>query len=69
VPILGSIEVVVPPGLAVEVHGSGILGSFESMSRAPGTPDPERPVLRVRGVALLGSVEVRTEVSDVDPRS
>lgn len=67
--ILGSIEVVVPPGLAVEVHGSGILGSFESMSRAPGTPDPERPVLRVRGVALLGSVEVRTEVGDVDPRS
>lgn len=70
--VLGSVELVVPPGLAVEVHGAGILGSFEAMARAPGTPDPERTLLRVRGVAVLGSVEVRTEVrgaSGTKPRT
>lgn len=60
--VLGSIEIVVPPGLAVEMHGSGILGSFESVDRAPATPDPDRPLVRIHGVAVLGSVEVRTEL-------
>ncbi len=60
--IMGSIEIIVPPGLAVEVHGTGALGSFETVERAPTSPDPDRPLLRVRGIALMGSVEVRTEL-------
>ncbi len=61
--LLGSVEIIVPPDLAVEMHGSGILGSFEAVNRAPASPDEERPTLRIHGVAALGSVEVITRLS------
>src|SRR5450755_233773 len=58
--VLGSIEIIVPPNLAVESDGSSILGSFEGIQRVPRDPDPEAPVLRVQGRAVLGSIEVHT---------
>lgn len=53
--VMGGVEVVVPPDLRVETQGSAVLGSFEheaSASEGPG------PLLRIRGFALMGSVEV-----------
>jgi len=44
--VLGSVEIIVPPNLAVESDGSSILGSFEGIQRVPHDPDPESPVLR-----------------------
>ena len=58
--VLGSVEIIVPPNLAVESDGSSILGSFEGIQRVPRDPDPELPVLRVQGRAVLGSIEVHT---------
>ncbi|HEY1536386.1 MAG TPA: LiaF domain-containing protein [Polyangiaceae bacterium] len=58
--VLGSVEIIVPPNLAVESDGSSILGSFEGIQRVPHDPDPESPVLRVQGRAVLGSIEVYT---------
>ena len=58
--VLGSVEIIVPPNLAVESDGSSILGSFEGIQRVPHDPDPESPVLRVQGRAVLGSIEVHT---------
>jgi hypothetical protein len=60
--ILGSVEIIVPPDLAVETSGTGVLGSFEALDRAPAQADPERPLLRVHGVAVAGSVEVMTRL-------
>jgi len=62
--VFGSIEIIVPPNLAVESVGASILGSFEGIQRVPRDPDPELPVLRVQGRAILGSIEIRTEVSE-----
>lgn len=62
--VLGSIEILVPPTLAVESEGTGILGSFEGLQRLPSGSDPDLPVLRVQGRAVLGSVEVITRPSD-----
>jgi hypothetical protein len=62
--VLGSIEILVPPSLAVESEGSGILGSFEGVQRVPRDPDPDLPILRVRGRAVLGSIEVVTRPDD-----
>ncbi len=62
--VLGSVEIIVPPHLAVESDGSGILGSFEGMQRLPHDPDPDLPVLRVQGRAVLGSIEVHTRVPE-----
>jgi hypothetical protein len=55
--VLGGVEVTVPPGVAVQVEGMGILGGFDDSSRSePGSG----PRLVIRGFALLGGVEVRT---------
>ena len=62
--VLGSIEILVPPHLAIESDGSGILGSFEGIQRVPHDPDPALPVLRVQGRAVLGSVEIVTRPTD-----
>jgi hypothetical protein len=62
--VLGSVEIIVPPQLAVESAGASILGSFEGIQRVPRDPDPDLPVLRVQGRAVLGSIEIRTEISE-----
>lgn len=56
---MGSVEILVPPGLHVECAGSAILGSFgEQPGDTPIVLDPDAPVVRVDGLAVLGSVEV-----------
>jgi hypothetical protein len=56
--LCGGVQIVVPPGLAVEVHGTAILGGFQNVNRAPAHPDPDAPLLRVRGLAIMGGVEI-----------
>jgi hypothetical protein len=60
--LMGGVEVIVPPGLAVDVGGSAIMGGFEHMQRAPTELDPERPVLRVHGFCMMGGVSVETRL-------
>jgi hypothetical protein len=55
--VFGSLEIIVPPQLAVECEGTGVFGSIESFGGGA-VADPERPLLRVRGAAVFGSVEV-----------
>jgi hypothetical protein len=56
--IFGGVQILVPPGLAVEVQGTAIMGGFQNVNRSPPTPDPEAPLLRVRGVAVMGGVDI-----------
>ena len=57
--LLGSVEVLVPPGLHVECAGSAVLGSFgEQRGDDPYPMDAHAPVVRIDGLAVLGSVEV-----------
>ena len=58
--VFGSLEVIVPPQLAVECEGSSIFGSIESHGGT--VADPERPLLRIVGTALFGSIEVSTRL-------
>ncbi len=60
--LMGGVEVIVPPTLAVECEGSGIMGGFESMDRAPVVPDPDRPVLEISGIAIMGGISVETRL-------
>jgi hypothetical protein len=54
---MGGVEIIVPPGLAVETGGFAIMGGFEAATPAQ-RYDPAQPLLRVRGVAIMGGVEV-----------
>lgn len=76
--ILGTIELLVPLGLRVEMHASAVLASCESDATAfpaavrgeprslasdvAGAHDAEVPVLRIIGGAILSTVSVQTAV-------
>ena len=55
---MGGTEIIVPPGLQVESDGIAIMGGFEHQENVPVTPDPDAPVLRLKGVAVMAGVEV-----------
>lgn len=56
--IMGGVEITVPDGLTVVVEGVGIMGSFDDRARQ--NYGPGSPVLRVKGVAIMGGVEVKS---------
>jgi hypothetical protein len=65
--VFGSVKVIVPDALHLEVNGAGILGEFETKDKRKGqdrrrTPAPNAPQVRITGTALFGSVEVRVVV-------
>jgi len=75
--VMGSVEIVVPRDLEVELNGFSLLGSLEHKSgkrslrrrvrqwsgdEAPARPAGDAPFLSVRGTAILGNVTVK--VSD-----
>jgi hypothetical protein len=56
--VMGGVHVVVPPGLAVEAYGSAVMGGFEEVHRSPPTLDPNAPLLRIHGLAVMGGVQI-----------
>ncbi|HET8561330.1 MAG TPA: DUF1707 domain-containing protein [Marmoricola sp.] len=57
--IMGGAEITVNEGTRVVVEGIGIMGGYAGPSRAAEVDqDPDAPVVRVRGVALMGGVNV-----------
>ena len=67
VSVMGSIEVVIPPGLYVDVGGVGVLGSFETKGVKAARPPAGSPSVRILGAAVFGSVEVVVK-GPPDPR-
>ena len=61
VAIMGGVEIIVPPGVQVESDGIGIMGGFGQVGNARFPIDGTGPVLRVRGVAIMGGVEIRQQ--------
>lgn len=60
--VMGGIQLIVPPTLSVEVSGTAIFGGFGHVERIPAQADPDRPLLRVHGVAFCGGVAVETRL-------
>jgi hypothetical protein len=60
--IMGGVDIIVPPDLAVECEGFAIMGGFGELDRAPVTPDPDQPLLRITGFALMGGFDVQTRL-------
>jgi hypothetical protein len=43
----------------VQTSGTGIMGGFQQINRAPAHPDPDAPLLRIHGFAVMGGVDVK----------
>lgn len=54
---MGGVEITVSEDIRVEMEGFPILGGFEDKSNF--TSGPDAPVLRIRGVVIMGGVEVK----------
>lgn len=55
--VFGSVEIIVPEGVDVDLTGPAIFGNRSAARIRPAGPGA--PVVRVRALAVLGSVEVR----------
>ena len=60
VTFMGSVEILVPPGLHVQCAGSAVFGSFERRDSSPAPVDAGESMVRVDGVSVFGSVEIET---------
>ena len=56
--IMGGVEVLVPRDVRVECSGIGIMGGFDHQGAVSSPPDPDAPVIRVSGLAIMGGVGV-----------
>lgn len=63
--IMGSVEIIVPEGVEVEVGGFALMGSNENHARHE-TLHPAAPLVRVSAWSLMGGVEVRTGPSTTE---
>lgn len=57
--IMGGATIIVPPGVNVETSGIGIMGGFDGHDQSVPTTDPSAPVIRIRGMAVMGGIEVK----------
>lgn len=60
VAVMGGIEIIVPEGVEVEVTGVSVMGG-RSVKVADAPRRPGTPVVRVRAIAVMGGVEVRSK--------
>jgi hypothetical protein len=56
--VMGGAEILVPPGVHVDMNGFALMGGFGQAGYAPPPTDPNAPVLRISGFAFMGGVEV-----------
>ena len=55
--IMGSLDIIVPEGIRVDLSGIPIMGSIDNRVKDPGASDC--PVIKIRGLTLMGSVDVK----------
>lgn len=55
--LMGGVDIVVPPDMAVDASGLAIMGGFGHIDQPRALP-PDAPILRIRGLALMGGVDI-----------
>jgi hypothetical protein len=68
VAIMGGVEIVVPPGVHVDLNGFALMGGFGQVGRVEPPSNPPAPVLRVSGFALMGGVDVAVRYPGERPK-
>ena len=58
--IMGEVKIIVPAHMHVVVDGTPIMGDYtQGKDKVPAEVGPDSPTVRVRGMALMGSVNVQ----------
>jgi Domain of unknown function (DUF1707)/Cell wall-active antibiotics response 4TMS YvqF len=60
--LMGNLEIILPPHLAIDVDVSSFMASVEERHRVPPDAEPARPVLRLTGAVRLGNLEITTRL-------
>jgi hypothetical protein len=55
----GSVEIIVPPGIRVDVQDSTLMGEVKWDSSDTYTDSPDAPSIFVRGTAIMSGVEIK----------
>lgn len=66
--LMGGAEIIVPPGVHVDMNGFALMGGFSQSGTAPPPTDPNAPVLRIGGFVMMGGVEVSIRYAGERPR-
>lgn len=66
--MMGGAEIVVPPGVHLDLNGVALMGGFGQTGSAPLPTDPNAPVLRIGGFCMMGGVEVAIRYPGERPR-
>jgi hypothetical protein len=67
--IMGDVKVIVPANMHVVVDGTPIMGDYsQAKDKTPAELGPDSPVVRLRGVALMGSVTVQRQPAPGTPK-
>jgi hypothetical protein len=56
--LMGGVKMIVPPGVHVETNGMALMGGFTHSGSVEPPTDPNAPVLRIGGLAIMGGVEL-----------
>jgi len=57
--LMGGVNILVPPDINVRSEGFGLMGGFTHLGHR--SDDPEAPTLRIKGLALMGGVDVKVK--------
>ena len=60
--LMGGGEIIVPPEMEVEVSGFAFMGGFDHETDEPLRPNPDRPILRIKGFAMMSGVGVEVRL-------
>ena len=57
--IMGGVNIIVPPDVNVQASGTGLLGDFSTVSNH--VDDADAPRLVIKGIAIMGGVNVKVK--------
>ena len=67
--IMGEVKIIVPADMHVVVDGTPIMGEFgQAKDKVPAELGPDSPTVRVRGMAMMGSVTVQRQPAPGTPK-
>jgi len=67
--IMGEVKIIVPADMHVVLDGTPIMGEFsQQKDKTPAEIGPDSPTVRIRGMALMGSVNVQRQPAPGTPK-